>query len=405
MLSDNSIRMGTALWVLWLGLCVFANGTVAPGVGGSLIWLLLLIGVWAMTRLLQPENSRIRIQAFGVLLGFAVAMTAVLPLQLLISPNGNARLAGDVGKILILIVGTVAVRSMMRAHALTVVRTVPVLITGLIVHAYLSGSWDYYDPLRLRFGAPSLGSPNTLGYLLAFSLLMIRFCYRRSTNRAGRGALAVMELVQLAALAGTQSRGGIILYIMGLLVFVKTNRTRLGIVGAILLAEMALGAVRLSHHVDIERFDLVRDLVQTGGTGRFAIWGILLGKMLNAPLSILIGFGPGSIGFWRQGDFVNDAHSLLVESFYYYGILGLAVLGSCFWWLLKKQSFRAAESWDRLRVSFVCMFMLGATYDNYPFAARALWFTCLVLSVIAFEGKESGESGKPPLSTVAYEHR
>ena len=371
-------------WGLWIGLCIFANGRIVLAVSGSQLVLLAAIAMWAAIFLVRPTRPIISTYALVTVALFLVVVLLSAPLQTVVNPDGNPRVVQDATKILLLFFGTAALRELVRQHVEAIIRIVPILLAAMIAYTYFAGTWDYYDPIRHRFGVPSIGSPNTLGYMLAFSLLMLRSEYLIVSARLSRLGLAVIEAVLLVTLVATQSRGGLVLYVVGLLAYVKTVRTRVLLIGVIVLAEVAVSAVHLSQHVDLERFDLIRDTLQTGGTGRFAIWQTLLDRMVGSPVSMIIGFGPGSIEFLRNGELINDAHSLILEIFYFYGLTGLLALLLLFGWLVQQRVAIENDRWRRLRRSFAIMFILGATFDNYPFDARTLWFTCLVLALMTF---------------------
>jgi hypothetical protein len=125
-------------------------------------------------------------------------------------------------------------------------------------------------------------------------------------------------------------------------------------------------------------------MIKTGGTGRISIWLTLLGKMASEPVSFIFGFGPGSVSFYNYGLFyIRDAHSFYMQVFYMYGGIGLIGLICLIAWLWRKQDFGSKEPLPRVKRAFFWMFCIGGLFDNYQFTAQLLWFSALVIAVIA----------------------
>ena len=164
----------------------------------------------------------------------------------------------------------------------------------------------------------------------------------------------------------------------------RVDRRGAGVIGALLgilivAAVAAFFASGAAHHV-WEQFkqptaassgnSYVR-LLSVAGSHRYQYWQVALHAFESAPWK---GIGPGTFQFyWAQhqtlGEYVLNAHSLWFETLAELGIIGLALIGGFFTWVLLTGAVRAVRSPLEERallvaaVSGVAAFCAAAAFD------------------------------------------
>ncbi|MDT8384906.1 MAG: O-antigen ligase family protein [Gammaproteobacteria bacterium] len=383
----NQMHIKTMAWCIWLSLCMLFNTKLVGDVVGSQVLLGWVIYLWIIQQSLRPKDV-----AWPILI--IVFMIGMLPIQLLIDAEENFRLLEDGIKIIFLIFGVMALRQVPQSVLKELTVVLPVMVSLIVGYTYVVSAWDYYDTLLHRFGVPSFGSPNSLGYVLSFSLIMIHYNFGRFHSISLKIFLLFVGLVCLAALIGTQSRGGLITYLVGLVIFIsrKRNSTILLYVCIVGLLPLIAGLLADNSTEQLARFNAEVDYENAdAGSGRIEIWTSLIYEMIHHPISLVVGFGPGSIYLNRDGHIVNSAHSSIITVLYWYGLFGIFAFFSLFYKMTQSLSGAnlEAQPWSYLRRSFIWMLGVGAIFDSYLLAAQLLWFAVVIIAIIFVRDKKN----------------
>ena len=369
-------------WIVWSMVCIFLNVNIGGGIYGSTLCLAWVIGLWIITDL-KNQGAQTGLATIAIL--FLISLTAA---GLLGNTNTDLRTYEELGKILLLLVGTMALKKIPQTTYKSIVFWIPVGIAGLATITYISGNGNTYDPLR--FSIPSIGSSNTLGYCLAISLLMAHFSWEQTNSRVKRLLIIIATLILGLALLATLSRGGVIQYIAGLIVFTKRKWMALVGIAAILTTTVLLfpdsaeNLQRLSTLLDFQ------EIQQGSGGTRLYIWAHLIGDLITDPWHFFVGFAPGSIAVRQQqissGMVVISAHSLYVETLYSFGIIG-ATLG--IYWMHRtfRKILRSSpeDPWRKLQWGLFATIFVGGFFDSYIVTAQLLWLGCLVFAILEMD--------------------
>jgi len=188
--------------------------------------------------------------------------------------------------------------------------------------------------------------------------------------------------VLLTFLLASQSRGGLVLYLIGLYVISTNKYFKFGAIFSVIL----FGGLIFSGIFNTYLHQ-GRELV--GTTGRLDIWLILLESMIDKPISLLIGNGPGSISFNRMG-YVNSAHSMLITWFYWFGFFG--VIFATYLFFVFKPALTKTTSLDLLKIKKVFFWMMISSFliDSYILNAQILWFSSFIMGFALLGFKGSG---------------
>lgn len=276
-------------------------------------------------------------------------------------------------KFLLLMLGVYAIsRVYTGAVYLFFQKAVPVAVAA-ILFGYLYGNWDYYDPIRHRFGISMLGSPNTTAYILSFLTIYALDLADRSRTDLSKLSYYAFVLILASAIVFSQSRGGAVLLFVGLAAYYRFGRKTL--LYSFVLAVMF---VLFTKPENIQRYDLLQDVLTTGGTGRLVIWSNLFDNAFNSPLCLLVGCGPGSISFYIGESYVQSAHSSFISLLYWFGTLG-AILAVIYMFMLIRC---ALDTGDNLKKSYSLMLLVSFFVDSYLFDANAILLNAALLSFI-----------------------
>ena len=240
-------------------------------------------------------------------------------------------------KLVLLLVGTVFVNRSAGNHIhLFFHYLVPVSVVAVLWN-YSYGDWGYYDAVRMRFGIPMLGSPNSTAYVLSFITITALVMAKDEINHRKHIFWLFSSAVLTSAIVLSQSRGGLIILLAGLITVFKFNRYTISII--------ILSLISIFLYIspaDIQRLNVINDIASTGGTGRLEIWRQLILSLLANPGAFILGYGPGSIEVYVKDSVVISAHSSFVSLLYWYGLVGLLLslcyIGALTWKILKFSS-------------------------------------------------------------------
>lgn len=378
----------STLWGVWLGCCVFLNFQLAPRIYASQLFLCALVILWIYRKWRLGGGM-------SVLFVISSVVAFIVWELVVIRAGSNPRFAPELGKmILLVILSLVLIDLFPHERVLSYARLIPVLIAILTAGAYFVGDWDYYDEVLHRFGVPAFGSPNTTAYVLSFCLILLHYHLSRDLSRDRGISNRLVTFGSYAILAigliATQSRGGCVTCLSGLIVLCKKKMRVLLAMGAAVGVVVAL-FTPLGQTVS--RWNLLMDVRENSGTatGRAFLWLLLGQDLVRDPLSLIFGRGPGSISFYiaESASPIESTHSMLVEIPYSYGLLGVLVFSSIFlrlWHLARKD---AGSPLGSLRMALLVALMVSFVVDSYPLTGELLWFTPLLISFIAAPMRQS----------------
>lgn len=374
--THNPTRTGVQIeaavqpWTLWVLACVFMNYDLGAGLYTTQLLLFICFLIW-LFRLVYFADDR---------LGWALfSMLTFLAWSVLVHRSGNnGRFAPELAKVALLYFSPFVLRDLNIASAFDrITLVVPVSIGMLTAYTRFFGNWNFYDPLLGRFGVQSLGSPNTLAYVLAFSMLMIHHQLSRRPLLGRKILLLATFLVLLAVLIATQSRGGLVIYVAGLLAYLD-KRWRILLLSA--LAVVTVIMLMAPSTSDVSRMNVIMEAQVGGGTGRTFIWAMLFADLLQTPIRILIGNGPGAIDLYLFGLYhIESAHNFVIETVYSYGLIGLAPLA---WIMTSIRPRDGAAQRFSIRNALWLGLLVSLFLDSYPPTAQILWFTPLLITLI-----------------------
>jgi O-antigen ligase len=187
-----------------------------------------------------------------------------------------------------------------------------------------------------RVGGP-VGSSNPFGYLLAlFVPVIFALCF---TESGLKRKLAVIGLLfSILALLMTVSRGALLGLLGGglLAAFFLRRQVPLAMIGKLAFATIAVALVAFAlaygtgyGELLLDRLDRFDRGSHDLSSGRTMIWGLMLEKMLESPLTFVTGFGWHAYQtFQRSLEFGFSPHSHYLSVLFNLGIIGLA-----FWML------------------------------------------------------------------------
>lgn len=358
---------------MWLAGCLFLNVSLGAGIYGSQFFLVLLFAVWLVQSLRQDS-----VRVFWLTLLLVALATWVFA-----AGGLGLRVWPELSKVMFILLASFVLRDLLPEEGTGFVTlAVPILVASLVVLAFLQGTWDYYDPVLHRFGVSALGSPNTTAYVLSFCLLFLHYRFRLGLGQWERRVHYAAFVILAAGLAGTQSRGGLLVYLTGLFVL-SGRRLRVVMLGATLATA---GLMLFSGWAEeVSRLNVLIDIRETGGSSRLVIWRVLLDNLLKHPFALVVGMGPGAISLYTDMSEtpILSAHSTFVEVVYSYGLLGLALLLYALSRLRRAvAATRGASNCYALKRGLFVGFVVSLLSDSYPLTAQILWFTPLLIALL-----------------------
>lgn len=237
-----------------------------------------------------------------------------------------------------------------------------------------------------RFALQGFGSSNTLALIIALNLGLLHFSDYNNKLHWFKW-LAILSYIVLLLL--TYSRGGMFAYAFGLFMVYRNELKELvfyGFIGALvfLLIPIIFDFSSLMNQSNIfERFNIISDISESGGSGRFFLWAILINDLISNPTNLFTGFGPGSVNVVIQTSAVDiefySAHSIFLSTLYYYGIIGFVIF---VYYLIKFYFSKIRESkFRKLKEYIFYVFILISIVDATILAAQALFLLLIYISI------------------------
>jgi hypothetical protein len=302
-----------------------------------------------------------------------IALAVVLILPVLAGGIGNERFVPEQLKVVMLLAGAAALATVPSWHLMRwLAIAFPWGVVGLILYTFAQGTGYYYGDDR--FGLPQFGSPNASSFVMMIALLLV--CFRVKDREKwslldiGAGLIITYFLIL------TDSDGGKISAVLLVACFVGMKlRWLVRIIAAVGILTLAIVLLDADIHIPTLL-----------GSGRLFIWQLLLERQFNGSfLNLLFGYGPGAIDL--EVDFtasVRSAHSMFLEMFYAYGLVGLSALLVYIYGIYR----RLSEVFDTPAHTFFlqglfAILLAGALVDTYFMTAQLTWFGSLVLSWFA----------------------
>jgi hypothetical protein len=287
------------------------------------------------------------------------------------------------------------------------------LVTVVGIALALSAAINIY--LFFTRGAPGVADPTSAGARLVATIGMpaytnstnisatyavyfaglVGVSVQRGTPRAARLVAALAAAVLLAGVALTESRSAYLAVAASLLVVVLASPRRLRVVvgGLALCAGVALAA----------RPGLIHAILVRGAGNRFDVWSYFGGLIRQRPL-----FGYGALdrttGFTLEGQFLDQAHNLVLSGWFRGGILAalamaFVLLGGLYW----ANRYRIATGGlvplcviVAIATAGMFDYQLLVTYPTWPWATFWLPFgLCIGAEVIARQQARSPGGSEP----------
>jgi len=374
--SYDLTRSGS--WILWAMLCIFINLQIGGGIWGSTLLLGWIILLWVINDL-RYGGSKI-----GLALLVIISVTTLAAAGLLWNTGNELRIYEEMGKILLLALGTLALKDSSKKTFQCLTYWIPIGMAALAVVTYLSGTGNTYDPLR--FNLYNIASANISAYAVAISLLMAHFSWDNTHSQLKKITMTAVILILLITLMATFSRGGFLQYIAGILAF--TERKKIFLV-AIFCATLGILLFVPNIAESFAAVGMLWDLQSLQENARIGIWTSLIRDLIANPWNSLVGFGPGSINVRPLNVFLpiqmqNSAHSLYIEIFYTFGIIGASIGLYWLWRIFRRiNQIPSENSWRKLQYGFFMIVVAGGLVDSYIFSAQFLWLTCIMLAILA----------------------
>ncbi|SVC35693.1 uncharacterized protein METZ01_LOCUS288547, partial [marine metagenome] len=145
------------------------NLQIGGGIWGSTLLLGWIILLWVINDL-RYGGAKI-----GLALLVIISVTTLAAAGLLWNTGKELRIYEEMGKILLLALGTLALKDSSKKTFQCLTDWIPIGVAALAVVTYLSGTGNTYDPLR--FNLYNIGSANSTAYAVVISLLMGHFSW------------------------------------------------------------------------------------------------------------------------------------------------------------------------------------------------------------------------------------
>lgn len=220
-------------------------------------------------------------------------------------------------------------------------------------------------------------SPNTIGFFINMSLVSLLLS--KSPLKFFFFSIAIAGLVL------TNSRGAYLCTFFICVLFIG-NRYRLsrlttfsvGFLMASLPVAVILNGVFGGIGDSLRLFDAT-------GSGRTWLWGYLLLRLVESPINLFIGFGPGAVDYEiYTGHSLRSTHNGYLEILFNFGLLGFVIFVSFLYRLALR--FRSFSTDAKLYILLILVYMVSEDV----FGAHMLLFLSIMTAVIISEYSRSG---------------
>jgi O-antigen ligase len=336
-------------------------------------------------------------------------MIVVLLLGFMLWGAGGGRFGDAYGVLAIIVVTFYCFRLLFANWYVSASLVIGAVCLGVVVSTYRA--FGFSETLMKlatvtvasRLGLDALGGFNAYAFLLSVALVGLFYFFRVARSKLVRLGCILGGLYLFAYLVATLSRGGMVGLVVGVTVFTVLSVRRphraiwlLSAGAALVLIALVLLLPDLTELKS--RYDLFDD---RSGTGRTFIWGYLLARLADAPLSIVFGNGTGSIDFQTPWTHIESAHSTYLEIVFTYGVIGLAIV-TFFLWRSMRRIARQPRSLERAMMLAISSQMLAAGFfDSYHGSAQVGWFYGVWFALIwSLDDRRelAAERATPPVS-------
>ena len=255
-------------------------------------------------------------------------------------------------------------------------------------------AWILPAQSDLRLGDEDYLGPNQIGYACAFAFFFTQYLMRRGT-----GGLKIPALFLAISLLRSLSKTTLIAFAAGqLLLLIRdqsvSRKTKL-LMSATAVVLIAVFWGLLSAYYDV--YTHAGNQSETL-TGRIGVWASILSEALQRPW---IGHGFHSV--WKVippfGVFeARHAHNELLQQFYAYGVVGVALVAILYRSVYKEIRRMPAQAIKTLFFALLLFVLIRGLADTEVFdLSLPLWSTVLIGSVIA-AGSTSRQDALPAIS-------
>ena len=255
-------------------------------------------------------------------------------------------------------------------------------------------AWILPAQSDLRLGDEGYLGPNQIGYACAFAIFFAQYLMRR-----GAGGLKIPALFLATSLLRSLSKTTLIAFAAGQLLLLMrdhsvSRKTKLLMsAAAVVLIAVFWGLLSAYYDVYTHAGNQSETL-----TGRIGIWAYILSEAIQRPW---IGHGFHSV--WKVippfGVFeARHAHNELLQQFYTYGVVGVALVTILYRCVYKEIRQMPAQSIKTLFFALLLFVLIRGLADTEVFdLSLPLWSTVLIGSVIA-TGSTSRRDALPAIT-------
>ena len=194
--------------------------------------------------------------------------------------------------------------------------------------------------------------------------------------------LFVLSLVFSAMVLLSQSRGGLVILLVGF-IFVSANIFR-----SIPLKKIVFilsGLVLTSLLIISANIDFFVALIERGDAGRFTIYQNAWSAITTSPLTFFLGHGAGASTDNDMGSYVAaHYHNFYLNTWFLTGLAGLALnLLLFFTWFKELIITKSINPWDAVVLAMLVGFMFdGTRWYGYPESIMFSFFIPLIYTVL-----------------------
>jgi exopolysaccharide production protein ExoQ len=259
-------------------------------------------------------------------------------------------------------------------------------VVNSLMRGYIWGScaiaivaWLLPAQSDLRLGDEELLGPNQIGWSCAFAFFLAQYLMRR---KSGNWTLAALLLA--ITLLRSLSKTTIIAFLVGQAYILLRDdsmrrRTKLLVIGSTVFVLFVFSQLLSDYYVVYTNAGNQAETL----TGRFGIWLYFLGEAIQKPW---IGHGFHSV--WKIIPPFNEfearhAHNELLQQFYAYGILGVAIVIAIYGSLWRQLRRLSDPSLRTFFLGMLLFVIVRCTADTEAFdLSLPVWFIAMIGALI-----------------------